>query len=137
MEDKRITILYAEDEEILQKIVKYALERFGNYSVMTCDDGTQAVAAALKYRPDLIILDVMMPGKDGLTAFEEIRAIPEVADTPIVFMTARIQPDEVEVYRKIGAVNVIGKPFEPSHLPDIISEIWSNCHAGRDGGDAS
>ncbi len=134
MNDKAIKILYAEDEEILRKIVKYALETLGGFQVETCADGFQAIEAVKEFNPDMIILDVMMPGMDGLLAFEKIRVMPEAADTPIAFMTARIQPDEVEVYRRLGAVNVIGKPFDPSQLSQIVQEIWDNVssNAGKE-----
>lgn len=133
MTSEKIKVLYAEDESILQMIVKYSLESLGNFEVETCDDGFQAIEAVKEHRPDMIILDVMMPGMDGLLAFEEIKNLPEADGKPIAFMTARIQPDEVEVYRKLGAVNVIGKPFDPARLPLIVQEILDNFHAGRNG----
>lgn len=126
-----IKILYAEDEEILQKVVKYSLETFGNFEVETCEDGETAIAAIESFQPDMIILDVMMPGMDGLLAFEEIRKLPKAEGKPIAFMTARIQPDEVEVYRKLGADNVIGKPFDPGELPRIVREIWENALSAK------
>ncbi len=129
-----IKILYAEDEEILQKVVKYSLETFGDFKVETCDDGETAIAAVESFQPDMIILDVMMPGMDGLLAFEEIRKLPKAEGKPIAFMTARIQPDEVEVYRKLGADNVIGKPFDPGELPKIVLEIFKNAISGGRGG---
>ncbi|WP_424929367.1 response regulator [Amaricoccus tamworthensis] len=129
-----IKILYAEDEEILQKVVKYSLETFGDFKVETCDDGETAIAAVERFQPDMIILDVMMPGMDGLLAFEEIRKLPNAEGKPIAFMTARIQPDEVEVYRKLGADNVIGKPFDPGELPKIVLEIFKNAISGGPSG---
>lgn len=116
----------AEDEPDISKIAALSLTHLGGYGTLICDDGQQAVEAAADYRPDLIILDVMMPNLDGPETLRELRKIPETADVPVVFLTARIQPAEVDLYRELGVVNVIGKPFDAVELPKMIEEIWQN-----------
>ncbi|MEM8571826.1 MAG: response regulator [Pseudomonadota bacterium] len=117
-------ILIADDEADIRKVVCLSLQHLSTYDVKMCEDGRDAVEKAADYAPDLIILDVMMPDLDGIRTFEKLREIPETSNTPIVFLTARIQGDEVETYRALGAINVIGKPFHPVELPKIIAEIW-------------
>jgi len=66
----------------------------------------------------------MMPGMDGIETFKRLRAIPKLADTPIIFMTAKAMKHETDRYRQLGAVDVIPKPFDPITLPDRVLEIW-------------
>lgn len=76
--------------------------------------------------PQLIILDVMMPGMEGPETLREIRKLPEYASTPAVFMTAKVQADEIQSYLDGGAAGVIPKPFDPMTLSDRILEIWQS-----------
>ncbi|WP_424929285.1 response regulator [Amaricoccus tamworthensis] len=119
-------ILVAEDEPDISKIADLSLTHLGGYSTHVCEDGEQAIAAAAHFKPDLIILDVMMPNLDGPETLKALRKIPETADVPVVFLTARIQPDEIDMYRELGVLNVIGKPFDAVELPKMIDEIWEN-----------
>lgn len=121
-------ILYAEDEIDIQKIVKFSLEKIGGFNVKTCNSGFEALNALLDYKPDLILLDVMMPGMDGPTAFKEIRKNPDLSHIPVIFITAKVQASEVDNYKKSGAVYVIVKPFEPVSLPTLITDIWEKHH---------
>jgi len=82
------------------------------------------------FRPQLILLDVMMPGMDGPSTLREIRQNPDFATTPAIFMTAKVQPEEVKSYLALGAVSVIPKPFDPMVLSDRIREIWSALPPG-------
>lgn len=70
----------------------------------------------------------MMPGMDGLTTFQRLREISQTANTPVIFMTAKVQPDEVAQYKKLGAIAVIAKPFDPMNLATEIKESWEDCH---------
>jgi CheY-like chemotaxis protein len=79
-----------------------------------------------EFGPDLILLDVMMPVLDGPTTFQALREIPALSATPVVFMTAKVQTEEVAFYRELGAVDVIPKPFDPMTLADQIREIWTS-----------
>jgi len=102
-------ILYVEDETDIQSIARLALETVGGLELKVCSSGQEAVEGAADYGPDLILLDVMMPGMDGPTTLEKLRDIPELADCPVVFMTAKVQPHEVESYMEIGAPTRSGR----------------------------
>ncbi len=117
-------IILIEDEPDIQTVVRMALEMMGGYQVTTFDSGEAAVAGIDGLRPDLILLDVMMPGMDGPTTLGHLRAKPALADTPVVFMTAKVQPQEIQTYRDLGAMDVIAKPFDPMTLADQVREIW-------------
>lgn len=117
-------ILYVEDETDIQEVAKLALEAVGGFEVKLCSSGTDALREAPLFLPDLILLDVMMPGMDGQTTFNELRKIPQLAGTPIIFMTAKVQAQEVERYKEMGALDVITKPFDPMTLSAQIKAIW-------------
>ncbi len=117
-------ILYAEDNDDIQQIAIIALETIGGFTLKICNDGVEALAAIEEFSPQLILLDVMMPNMDGPNALIKIREIEAFKNTPTIFMTAKVQPDEVEKYLKMSAVGVIAKPFDPMTLADQIREIW-------------
>jgi len=128
MTGKLTRILYVEDEPDIQVVARLALETLGGFTVEICGSGSQALDRAPAFQPQLILLDVMMPGMDGPTTLGKLRELPQFSDTPIVFMTAKVQPGEIEGYRKIGAVDVIPKPFDPMALPGQVQAIWERCH---------
>jgi CheY-like chemotaxis protein len=117
-------ILLVEDDPDIQTVTSLALGSFGGFDVRVCGSAQEAVASAAQFRPDLILLDVMMPGMDGLDALLALRRIPATATVPVVFLTARVQPHEVQRYRELGSLAVIPKPFEPTALAAMIREIW-------------
>lgn len=117
-------ILYVEDEPDIQTVAKLALEMVGGFTVKICSSGQEALAETADFMPDLILLDVMMPGMDGPTTFNRLREQPIIAKIPIVFMTAKIQPSEIAYYKSLGAIDVIAKPFDPMTLADQIRLIW-------------
>lgn len=118
-------ILFVEDDPDIRMVATMALEAVGGFSVLACDSGTQAVEKAPTFDPDLVLLDVMMPGLDGPATLEALRRLPEIRETPVVFMTARVQTHEVARYREMGAADVIAKPFDPMALSDTVRSIWS------------
>lgn len=117
-------ILYVEDEPDIQTIARLALEEIGGFDMQICTTGGEAMEVAEEYGPDLIILDVMMPGMDGPTTLAELRKKPALRDVPALFMTAKVQPQELEQLRAQGAEEVIAKPFDPMTLADAVREIW-------------
>ncbi|HEX5691677.1 MAG TPA: response regulator, partial [Roseiflexaceae bacterium] len=119
---KRILII--EDEPDIQAVARLALEVVGGYAVAVCSSGNEALATALAFTPDLILLDVMMPNMDGPTTLQHLRSDAALQTTPVVFMTARVQPQEIANYRSLGAVDVIPKPFDPMALPEKLAAIW-------------
>ena len=126
-------ILLVEDDDDIRRIARLTLERLGSFTVEECASGSEAAAVALGMKPDLILLDVMMPGMDGPTTLRELQATPAVAGIPVVFMTAKVQPHEQKQYRDLGAIGVIAKPFDPATLPDALRALWSE-HTGAGAG---
>ena len=122
-------ILYVEDDPGIQAVARIALERKGGFTVAVCDGGQKAIDVAPGFAPDLILLDVMMPGMDGIVTCKALRAIPQTAATPVVFVTAKVQPYEIEMYQELGAVDVIRKPFDPMTLSEAVADIWARYHA--------
>ncbi len=121
-------IMYAEDEPDIQAVAKLALEMVGGFKVQICANGHEALAMVREFMPDLILLDVMMPGMDGPTTLERLRADPATAGIPVIFLTAKVQPAEVVHYQSLGALNVIAKPFDPMTLAAQVRQIWSVAH---------
>lgn len=124
--DELTKILYVEDDPDIQEIAQLALCDVGGFEVKICSLGTEALKVLGNYIPDLILLDVMMPDMDGVTTFKEIRKRGELKEIPIIFLTARVQAEEVKEYRKLGALEVIFKPFDPMTISDTIQDIWQN-----------
>ncbi len=122
-------ILYVEDETDIQAVASLALEGVGGFTLCTCSSGAEAVAAVADFRPDLLLLDVMMPGMDGPATLEAIRALPGTADIPVVFMTARVQAHEVAALNALGAIDVIAKPFDPMTLAEHLRRSWARHFA--------
>jgi len=118
-------ILYVEDEPDIQAVAQIALENVGGFTIKVCQHGQQALAEAAAFKPDLLLLDVMMPDMDGPTTLIELHKQPELANIPAIFMTAKVQPQEVAQLRTLGAVDVITKPFDPMTLSDQIRKIWA------------
>ena len=121
-------ILYVEDEPDIQAVAKLALEAVGGFQVEVCGSGQDALRLVGEYRPDLILLDVMMPGMDGPTTLEKLKELPEGAHTPVIFLTAKTQTSEVQHYQALGAIDVISKPFDPMTLAQQVREAWSKRH---------
>lgn|SRR5262245_4824699 len=122
-------VLYVDDEADIQEVVAMSLELDSGFHVRTCGSGADAVVIARAFRPHLIVLDVMMPEMDGPATLSRLRADPELADMPVIFVTAKAQRTEVERLRALGAIDVIAKPFDPMTLAARVREIWTAYHA--------
>lgn len=118
-------ILLVEDEPHLQMVTRVTLERVGGFQVQSCSSGEDAMRVAREFHPDLILLDVMMPGMDGVETLGRLRRSPETAEMSVVFMTAKAQKTEMDAYRELGAIGVISKPFDPMTLPALLRDIWN------------
>ena len=117
-------ILYVEDEPDIRFVAEMALQAVGGFTVITCASGEEALSAAPAAGADLLLLDVMMPGMDGPGTLKALRALAATADTPVIFMTAKVQATEVAMYKALGALEVIAKPFDPMTLAAQIQRIW-------------
>lgn len=122
-------ILMVEDDPDIQTVAQFALEVVGGFSVHVCGDGKTALEQFLIFSPDLVLLDVMMPDMDGPTVLRALRANAQMAETPVVFMTAKVQPQEIAHYKELGALDVITKPFDPMTLSESVNKIWEHAHA--------
>ena len=120
-------VLYVEDNPDLRAVGTFALEDIGGLTVRTCASGDEAVEAAVVFEPQLILLDVVMPGMDGPATLLALRATESAAETPVVFLTAKAQPDEIARYRELGAAGVIPKPFDPMTLAALIREFYERA----------
>jgi two-component system, OmpR family, response regulator len=118
-------ILYVEDEPDIRMVAQMALQAVGGFTVIACASGQEALDAAPGAGADLLLLDVMMPGMDGPTTLKGLRGLPATATTPVIFMTAKVQAAEVAVYKGLGALEVIPKPFDPMELSTQIQRIWA------------
>jgi CheY-like chemotaxis protein len=117
-------IVIVEDDPDIQAIARLSLEEVGGYGVEAFDTGAAAVEYARKQKPELVILDVMMPGMDGPATLAELRKLESARDVPVIFMTAKAQGAEAESLRKLGAIGVIPKPFDPMTLAQAVRELW-------------
>ena len=119
-----IRICYVEDDEDIQRIVRMSLERVGKMTVEVVGDPTLAIDAINAFKPDLVMLDWMMPKLDGVALFRQMQARPETQALPVVFITARASQRDLDELMKIGAAGTISKPFSPKDLPNQLREIW-------------
>lgn len=117
-------ILYVDDEPDIREIVQMALGLVPSLSVSTADSGLHALQTMQSSRPDLVLLDVMMPNMDGPTTLQQMRNQPELQSIPVIFMTAKAMPQEVARFRALGAAAVIAKPFDPMLLAEHVFGIW-------------
>jgi CheY-like chemotaxis protein len=117
-------ILLVDDEADIRMVARLALEALGGFQVDECASGVEAPALAARLKPQLILMDVMMPVQDGPTTFRALRAELDLPRIPVVFMTAKVQPQEVEALRVLGALDVIAKPFDPMTLAQTVRGIW-------------
>ena len=127
----RERILYVDDEPDIRAIAKVALEVVGEFEVVFCASGREALDQAPGFAPDLILLDVMMPEMDGPSTLAALRRLPVTATTPFIFMTAKVQKREIAHYLALGAVGVIHKPFDPMTLADDVLQLWLSAPATR------
>jgi two-component system OmpR family response regulator len=125
------TVLYVDDEPDIRQIVQMALSLAPQLTIHTGESGEEALVLARNLRPDLVMLDVMMPGLDGPGTLQRMRSDPQLARIPVVFMTAKAMPDEVARFHGMGAAGVIAKPFDPMRLAQQVLSIWEDLPTGQ------
>ena len=132
MQDDRLNkILYVEDDADIRKIVSMSLEMVGEYTVAACGSCADALEMVDDFAPDLLLLDVMMPDVDGPATLRALRKREGTADTPAVFITAKVQAGDMALYKRLGVFDVIVKPFDPMVLSDRIGQIWQQYRSGE------
>lgn len=116
------TVLVCDDDPVILRLLQVNLELEG-YRVLTANNGEEAVEVARSDHPDLVILDIMMPRLNGYEAAEKLRAAPETATLPIVFLSAKAQTSDAERARSYGVEEYLTKPFDPSHLLEVVERL--------------
>ncbi len=123
-------VFYVDDDEDIRAIVEFALEDEAGVALTLCASGAEALVKAQQSPPALILLDVMMPEQDGPATLAQLRALPGTARTPVVFVTAKVQPEEVQALLALGAQDVVAKPFDALSLPARVRALLEQF-AGR------
>ena len=116
-------ILIVDDDEDIRTVIEVVARRVGDWQVLLAASGAEALERAKSEQPDVILLDVMMPGMDGPETLARLRQQASTALIPVIFLTAKTQKHEVQSYLALGANGVIIKPFEAMTLPDEIRRI--------------
>ncbi len=116
-------ILIVDDEEDIRQIARFALSQLGSMNVVEAESGNEGVRIAAAERPDVILMDVFMPGMDGPTTLAELRKNPVTAEIPVIFLTARSAKSEIDHLKSIGADGVLNKPFDPITLADEVEAV--------------
>lgn len=124
---KHLKILYVEDEADIRDVARFALEDEG-FELLICESGREAIHKAPDFKPDLLLLDVMMPEMDGPTTLQKIRQLAGMENIPVIFLTAKIHPNEVSEFIRLGSLDVIAKPFDPMQLANQIKMTWKSWH---------
>jgi CheY-like chemotaxis protein len=125
------TVLLVDDDPNIRKLAKMTLERVGRWQVTVACSGGEALELLKGEMPDVVILDVMMPGLDGKSTLTHIKNDPATAHIPVILMTAKVQHQEMDEYVEMGATGVIVKPFDPLRLPDEIRQLVASSKEGN------
>lgn len=125
-----LNVLYVDDEPDIREIAAMALELDGDMAVTPCASGEEALASVKAARPDLVLLDVMMPGLDGPGTLARLREMAEGRDLPVVFITAKAGSRDAERFMSFGAIGVIAKPFDPMGLAAEVRRLWAGHRSG-------
>ena len=125
-------ILLVEDDPDIQSIAALSLRSLGGFTVEVCGSARECLLAAADFRPDLVLLDIVMPGMDGLDALKALRGVPATASTPVVFMTAKAWQPEFSTLPEHRPMGIIAKPFEATTLSETVRRIWDDSHAEPD-----
>jgi two-component system, OmpR family, response regulator len=124
MTQTKMKVLFVDDESDIRTIAGMALKH-AQYDVTLCDGGAQAMQIARTFKPDLILMDVMMPDLDGVATLKKMQHDAELKSIPVIFISAKVQKREMDQYLQLGAIGVIAKPFDPMLLGKDVEAIWS------------
>lgn len=127
-------ILLVEDSNSIREIIKTLLTREGGFTVEACATGHEAIEKAAVFKPQLFLLDVIMPEIDGPSTLTELRKISALGEVPVIFVTGNTSKQDIKFYIELGAIGVIAKPFNFAGLPVFIKKLWDNFHRSHDKG---
>jgi len=123
-----LRVIHVDDEPDIREVVEISLSLDSDLISRSCGSGKEALALSMDWPPDIILLDVMMPRMDGPATLAHLRANAQTAKIPVVFMTARAQSRELELFRSLGAAGVIPKPFDPMTLARSVRSYAGILH---------
>lgn len=124
------SVFCVDDDSDILHVLQLSLQTVGGFDVACCGDPCEAIGKIQQFEPDLVLLDVMMPGMDGPATLEALRKVDSLRDTPIVFLTARAQSQDIDHYRSLGAIGVLTKPFDPMTVASEIETLWMDGSHG-------
>ncbi len=119
-------VMCVEDDPDIRMLIELSLAAVGQLDVLCCPSGSVALASITAFAPDLVLLDVMMPGLSGPETLQALRQLPAMQGVPVVFMTAKAMPAEVELLLLHGAAGLIVKPFDPMTLARDLHPFWEH-----------
>lgn len=125
-----VKVLYVDDEPDIREIAVMALELNSGFEVRSAEGGRVALSIAADWQPDVVVLDVMMPDMDGPMTRKALAEKDSTAGIPVIFATARTQPDEIESYLAMNVAGVISKPFDPMTIADQVTSILGTVRLG-------
>ncbi len=117
-------VMLVDDEPDIRTVAGMALEMVGGVKVRACGSGAEALKSVDEFKPQLVLLDVMMPDMDGPGVLAALRTRPGSAGIPVIFLTAKAQPEEIEKLRALGAIDILAKPFDPMTLTNDVRAAW-------------
>ena len=115
-------VLIIDDEEDIRQVAALSLETVAGWDVLMANSGANGIARAEEEQPDAILLDVMMPGMDGPTTFQQLQKNPATASIPVVLLTAKVQAADKKRFSDLGVAGVLFKPFDPLTLAQQIAD---------------
>jgi DNA-binding response OmpR family regulator len=121
------TVLVVDDDPVILKLLEVNFEMEG-FAVVIARDGIEGVERARNDHPDLVISDIMMPGKNGLQLVEELKADPATSAIPVILLSAKAQVADQQQGLDAGADDYVTKPFEPLDLVERVNRLISNGH---------
>src|ERR1700741_898014 len=116
-------ILIIDDDDDIREVAALTLEMVAGWNVVTANSGANGIQRARQENPDAILLDVMMPGMDGPTTFQELKRIPEIAGIPGILLTAKVQGADQKRFATLGVSAILFKPFDPLPLAQQMSDV--------------
>ena len=125
-------ILCIDDDQILHRILDLSFKNLPNISTKFCLESSNAISMYMDYKPDLILLDVMMEGLSGPEVFAKLKEINPTQTCPVIFLTGKSRQTEIQDLKKLGCIGVISKPFKPQELSEQVHNIWHQYHLSLD-----
>ncbi len=127
-------IIYIDDQVDILLMAEYALTEIGKYDVLMCESGMEAFEKIGEFKPDLILIDLMMPELNGPETISQIRKMASFKNTPAIFITAKIVPPEIAelMSHDAAVVGLVHKPFDYKELSEIIQSLWNSHRNAKD-----